>query len=57
MNVSVDIKNVTKEYRIYRNNKERLKDVLLPFHENKTFYALNDLSLKAYETSSSICKR
>lgn len=37
MNVSVDIKNVTKEYRIYRNNKERLKDVLLPFHENKTF--------------------
>lgn len=49
MNVSVNIENVTKEYRIYRNNKERLKDVLLPFHENKTFYALNDLSLTAYE--------
>jgi teichoic acid transport system ATP-binding protein len=49
MNVSVNIENVTKEYRIYRNNKERLKDVLLPFHKNKTFYALDNLSLKAYE--------
>lgn len=49
MNVSVNIENVTKEYRIYRNNKERLKDVLLPFHKNKTFYALDNLSLKAYK--------
>ena len=49
MNVSVNIENVTKEYRIYRNNKERLKDVIVPFHKNKTFYALNDLSLTAYE--------
>ncbi len=49
MNVSVNIENVTKEYRIYRNNKERLKDVLLPFHKNKTFYALDNLSFKAYE--------
>jgi teichoic acid transport system ATP-binding protein len=49
MNVSVNIEHVTKEYRIYRNNKERLKDVIVPFHKNKTFYALNDLSLTAYE--------
>ncbi|MBM9714011.1 teichoic acid export protein ATP-binding subunit, partial [Staphylococcus aureus] len=30
MNVSVNIKNVTKEYRIYRTNKERMKDALIP---------------------------
>ena len=29
MNVSVNIKNVTKEYRIYRTNKERIKDALI----------------------------
>ncbi|MBF7017737.1 teichoic acids export ABC transporter ATP-binding subunit TagH [Staphylococcus durrellii] len=49
MTVSVNIENVSKEYRIYRNNKERIKDVLVPFHKNKTFYALNDLSLTAHE--------
>ncbi|MCU5746913.1 teichoic acids export ABC transporter ATP-binding subunit TagH [Staphylococcus sp. SQ8-PEA] len=49
MNVSVTIDHVTKEYRIYRNNKERMKDALIPKHKNKTFYALNDLSLTAYE--------
>lgn len=37
MNVSVNIKNVTKEYRIYRTNKERMKDALIPKHKNKTF--------------------
>jgi teichoic acid transport system ATP-binding protein len=49
MTVSVNIEHVSKEYRIYRNNKERIKDVLVPFHKNKTFYALNDLSLTAHE--------
>ena len=44
MNVSVTIDHVSKEYRIYRNNKERMKDALIPKHKNKTFYALNDLS-------------
>lgn len=39
MNVSVNIKNVTKEYRIYRTNKERMKDALIPKHKNKTFFA------------------
>jgi teichoic acid transport system ATP-binding protein len=37
MTVSVNIEHVSKEYRIYRNNKERIKDVLVPFHKNKTF--------------------
>ena len=30
MSVSVNIENVTKEYRIYRNNKDRIKDALIP---------------------------
>lgn len=49
MNVSVNIEHITKEYRIYRNNKERLKDAFIPFHKNKTFYAMKDFSLTAYE--------
>ena len=28
--VSVKMDNITKEYRIYRNNKERIKDALIP---------------------------
>ncbi len=38
MNVSVNIKNVTKEYRIYRTNKERMKDALIPKHKNKNIF-------------------
>ena len=41
--------NITKEYRIYRNNKERVKDALIPNHKNKTFYALNDVSITAHK--------
>lgn len=37
MNVSVNIEHVTKEYRIYRNNKERLKDAIVPFIRTKHF--------------------
>ena len=47
MNVSVNIKNVTKEYRIYRTNKERMKDALIPKHKNKTF-CLNKRNFKQY---------
>ena len=28
MSVSVNIENLTKEYRIYRNNKDRIKNFL-----------------------------
>lgn len=38
MSVSVNIENLTKEYRIYRNNKDRIKDALIPKNKNKTFY-------------------
>ena len=49
MSVSVNIENVTKEYRIYRNNKDRIKDALIPKNKNKTFFALDGVSLTAHE--------
>lgn len=49
MDISVNIENVTKAYRIYRNNKERLKDTFNPWHKNNTFYALNNVSLTAHK--------
>lgn len=49
MSVSVNIEHVTKEYRIYRTNKDRIKDALIPKNKNKTFFALDDVSLQAHE--------
>ena len=49
MSVSVNINNVTKEYRIYRNNKERIKDALIPKNKNNTFFALDDVSITTHE--------
>lgn len=37
MSVSVNIENLTKEYRIYRNNKDRIKDALIPKNKIKHF--------------------
>jgi teichoic acid transport system ATP-binding protein len=49
MELTVEIKNVTKEYKIYRNNKERIANVLFSFVKNKFFRALHNFSLKAYK--------
>ena len=49
MSVSVNIEHVTKEYRLYRTNKDRIKDALIPKNKNKTFFALDDVSLQAHE--------
>ncbi|MGX0038316.1 teichoic acid transport system ATP-binding protein [Staphylococcus warneri] len=49
MSVSVNIEHVTKEYRIYRTNKDRIKDALIPKNKNKTFFALDDVSLQTHE--------
>ena len=40
---------MTKEYRIYRNNKERIKDALIPKNKNNTFFALDDVSITTHE--------
>lgn len=49
MKLAVEIKNVTKEYKIYRNNKERITNTLFSFVKNKSFKALHNFSLKAYK--------
>ncbi len=49
MKPSVEFHNVTKEYKIFRNNKERLKDAFLPKHKTRRFHALKDISFSAYE--------
>lgn len=48
MDLSVSIENVTKEYKIYRNNKDRIKDVF-SFSKGKIFSALENVSFKAYK--------
>ncbi|QJF24697.1 teichoic acids export ABC transporter ATP-binding subunit TagH [Mammaliicoccus vitulinus] len=47
MTESVTINNVTKEYKIFRNNKERLKDLFIPTNKTKKFYALKNVTLTA----------
>lgn len=49
MNESVVIKNVTKKYRMYKSNKERLKDLIIPGKAGEDFYALQDITFTAYE--------
>lgn len=49
MDLSVSIEKVTKEYKLYRSNKDKIIDLLFPFAKNKTFSALEDISLNAYK--------
>ena len=46
MNI-VEIKNLTKVYKLYEKQFDRLKEVLSPFRSSyhKDFYALKDISL------------
>ena len=46
MNI-VEIKNLTKVYKLYEKQSDRLKEVLSPFRKSyhKDFYALKDISL------------
>ncbi|MCU7557516.1 teichoic acids export ABC transporter ATP-binding subunit TagH [Macrococcus capreoli] len=46
MQHSVEFKNVSKVYKIFRSNKERLIDIIKPA-QTKKFYALKDISFTA----------
>ena len=46
MTHSVEFINVSKEYKIFRDNKERIKDIFIPT-KTKKFYALKDISFTA----------
>ena len=45
--IAIEIKELTKVYRLYDRPVDRLKEALLPFHGrcSRDFYALRDVSL------------
>lgn len=47
MEKAVVVKNVTKKYKIYENQTDRLKDLLLPGKFGEEFYGLKDVSFEA----------
>lgn len=47
MEFAIEVKNVTKKYKLYKNNKERLLDLISPNGYGEDFYALNDISFQA----------
>lgn len=47
MEKAIIVKNVTKKYKLYRNTKERLLDLLTPKEYGEDFYALADVSFEA----------
>lgn len=44
--IAIQVKNVTKEYRLYNDPKDRFKEAINPFHKkySKPFYALKNIS-------------
>jgi teichoic acid transport system ATP-binding protein len=47
MKKSVVVKNLTKRYKLYSNNKEKLKDIFLPKNYGEAFFALRNVSFEA----------
>lgn len=47
MEFAIDVQNVTKKYKLYKNNKERLLDFITPINYGEDFYALNDVNFQA----------
>lgn len=49
MDKVISAKNITKKYKLYKNNKERLLDLITPKSYGEDFYALQDVDFDAYE--------
>ncbi|WP_085991049.1 teichoic acids export ABC transporter ATP-binding subunit TagH [Oceanobacillus senegalensis] len=47
MEKAIIVNNVTKKYKLYQNNKERLLDLITPKHYGEDFYALNGIDFEA----------
>ncbi|MFA8439497.1 teichoic acids export ABC transporter ATP-binding subunit TagH [Pueribacillus sp. YX66] len=47
MNKAIIAKNITKKYKLYKNTKERLFDLLLPREYGDDFYALTRVNFEA----------
>lgn len=49
MERAITVKNVTKKYKLYSGNKERVLDILLPKEYGEDFYALKGVDFAAYK--------
>ncbi|SFL56385.1 teichoic acids export ABC transporter ATP-binding subunit TagH [Salibacterium qingdaonense] len=49
MQSAVSAKNITKTFKLYAGQSERLKDLVLPGEYGEAFYALRDVSFEAEE--------
>jgi len=47
MNPVIDLKNVTKKYKLYKNQKERFLDLVLPLQYGEDFHALKEVNFRA----------
>lgn len=47
MEYAIEVKNVQKKFKLYKNQKERLFDLLLPKSYGEDFYALKGVDFKA----------
>lgn len=47
MEKSVIVRNLTKRYKLYKNNSEKLKDIFLPKNYGEPFFALKNVSFEA----------
>lgn len=47
MNYAIDLQHVSKEYKLYKNSKERFLDLILPKEYGEPFTALRDVSFQA----------
>lgn len=47
MEKAIEVKHVTKKYKLYKDQKERLLDLILPRNYGEDFYALADVSFSA----------
>ncbi|RWR04802.1 teichoic acids export ABC transporter ATP-binding subunit TagH [Siminovitchia fortis] len=52
MEKAIIAKNITKKYKLYSNNKERILDLLFPKSYGEDFYALADVSFEAEKGDS-----
>src|SRR5690625_3422498 len=47
MGKAIHVKNLSKKYKIYDNNKERILDLILPERYGKDFHALRSVNFDA----------
>ncbi|GEM02798.1 teichoic acid transport system ATP-binding protein [Halolactibacillus halophilus] len=47
MTISIEIRDLSKKYKLYQNRSERFKDLILPKSYGKDFWALHHVNFKA----------